>query len=327
MSKDNILEWSTAASNTDVGGVNIAENCPPSGINNAIREAMEQLAAGITRHVTKTTGTYTALKADHNQFWRATGAVEVDLTAAATLTSGWCIWLKANGGAITIDPDGSEEINGSATSLVIADGNSAFVLCTGTAFQAITFVGADTVGISNVVEDTTPQLGGALDAQGHDINNGGVIFLTEQAAAEADVAGKGQFWVETATPNLPKFTDDAGTDFTLATATSVAAALAAHAGVAKAWAYVTVSAGTPTLQAGSLNITSITDTGTGELTITIATDFASANWSSLVTIEDGDPAYGHTESKAAGSVLVTARDDGGLVADPSAYNFAGFGAQ
>jgi hypothetical protein len=38
------------------------------------------------------------------------------------------------------------------------------------------------------------------------------VFLTEQAAAEADVAGKGQFWVKTATPNLPQFTDDAGTD-------------------------------------------------------------------------------------------------------------------
>lgn len=67
-------------------------------------------------------------------------------------------------------------------------------------------------GLANVVEDTTPQLGGALDAQGYDINNGGVIFLTEQADAEADVAGKGQLWVNTATPNELYFTDDAGTD-------------------------------------------------------------------------------------------------------------------
>jgi len=66
--------------------------------------------------------------------------------------------------------------------------------------------------LSNVVEDTTPQLGGALDGQGNDLNNMGVLFLTEQAAAEVDVAGKGQFWVQTATPNLPMFTDDAGTD-------------------------------------------------------------------------------------------------------------------
>jgi len=44
MSRDKISEWSaTAASNTDVGGVNINEGCPPSTINNAIRELMAQV--------------------------------------------------------------------------------------------------------------------------------------------------------------------------------------------------------------------------------------------------------------------------------------------
>jgi hypothetical protein len=72
-------------------------------------------------------------------------------------------------------------------------------------------------GISNVVEDVTPQLGAALDGQGFDLNNLGVAFFTEQAAAEVDVAGKGQLWVKTATPNELWFTDDAGTDFQLGT--------------------------------------------------------------------------------------------------------------
>ena len=62
----------------------------------------------------------------------------------------------------------------------------------------------------------TPTLGGHVDLGGFDLNNGGVMFLTEQAAADADVAGKGQFWVKTATPNQAWFTDDAGTDFQLA---------------------------------------------------------------------------------------------------------------
>ena len=44
MSRDKISEWSaTASSNTDVGGVNINEGCPPSTINNAIRELMAQV--------------------------------------------------------------------------------------------------------------------------------------------------------------------------------------------------------------------------------------------------------------------------------------------
>lgn len=59
-------------------------------------------------------------------------------------------------------------------------------------------------------------LTGAVDLGGFDLNNGGVVFLTEQAAAEADVAGKGQFWVKTQTPNVPMFTDDAGNDVQLA---------------------------------------------------------------------------------------------------------------
>ena len=44
MSKDKVSEWSaTASNNTDIGGINIAEGCAPSGINNAIRELMAQV--------------------------------------------------------------------------------------------------------------------------------------------------------------------------------------------------------------------------------------------------------------------------------------------
>ena len=44
MSKDKVSEWSSiAANNTDIAGINIAEGCAPSGINNAIRELMAQV--------------------------------------------------------------------------------------------------------------------------------------------------------------------------------------------------------------------------------------------------------------------------------------------
>jgi hypothetical protein len=44
MPKNKISEYSsTASSNTDIGGINIAEGCPPSNINNAIRELMAQV--------------------------------------------------------------------------------------------------------------------------------------------------------------------------------------------------------------------------------------------------------------------------------------------
>tara|TARA_B110000902_G_C13955353_1_gene455266 strand:+ start:181 stop:633 length:453 start_codon:yes stop_codon:yes gene_type:complete len=44
MAKNKISDWSpTPALNTDVGGIDIAEGCAPSGINNAIREVMAQV--------------------------------------------------------------------------------------------------------------------------------------------------------------------------------------------------------------------------------------------------------------------------------------------
>jgi len=44
MSKEKISQYDVnPAGNTDLGGINIAENCPPSNINNAIRELMSQI--------------------------------------------------------------------------------------------------------------------------------------------------------------------------------------------------------------------------------------------------------------------------------------------
>jgi microcystin-dependent protein len=44
MAKNKVSEWSpTPSNNTDISGINIAEGCAPSGINNAIRELMAQV--------------------------------------------------------------------------------------------------------------------------------------------------------------------------------------------------------------------------------------------------------------------------------------------
>jgi len=53
-----------------------------------------------------------------------------------------------------------------------------------------------------------------------------------------------------------------------------------HPGVAKAWAYITVSGGTPSLDA-SYNISSITDTSAGNVTVTINNDFSSSNYAAI----------------------------------------------
>jgi len=64
MAKTKISEYdSTAANNTDVDGVNLAEGCPPSGINNAIREVMAHLKdwqSGVSGDGLSTSGTITS---------------------------------------------------------------------------------------------------------------------------------------------------------------------------------------------------------------------------------------------------------------------------
>lgn len=55
-----------------------------------------------------------------------------------------------------------------------------------------------------------------LDMDENNIDNIGVLFLKEQAAADGDVAGSGQIWVKSGTPNTLWFTDDGGTDYQLA---------------------------------------------------------------------------------------------------------------
>lgn len=99
-----------------------------------------------------------------------------------------------------------------------------------------------------------------------------------------------------------------------------------HPSAAKCWAYVTVAAGVPTLQA-SHNITSITDTALGQLTITIATDFSSVNWVGLGLTEGASNSYTEADSKTAGSVILVSHDDAGPNEDPEAWNFVGFGDQ
>ena len=71
-------------------------------------------------------------------------------------------------------------------------------------------------GLQNVSEDASPQLGADLDAQGNNLDEVGVINLIEQAEADSNVAGRGQIWVNTASPNQLFFTDDADNDIRLA---------------------------------------------------------------------------------------------------------------
>jgi hypothetical protein len=77
---------------------------------------------------------YTALATDDNSFIRFSAAATLSLTAAATLATGWNCTVIADGGAVTIDPNGAELVNGAATQ-IIPDGFTATIICDGSAFR------------------------------------------------------------------------------------------------------------------------------------------------------------------------------------------------
>lgn len=100
-----------------------------------------------------------------------------------------------------------------------------------------------------------------------------------------------------------------------------------HPSAAKCWGFTT-GAGTPVLNAQSYNMTSITDTATGRLTVTIATDFSSASWVGLATPGCATNANRmiSTVSKAAGSVILETSSAATTLADPgTGWDWAFFG--
>lgn len=165
------------------------------------------------------------------------------------------------------------------------------------------------------------------------------LLATEAISFNYDVTSQG--W--RAKSPLQALTVAAQSDQETATSTTTAVSPGRqqfHPSAAKCVALITVAGGTPTLQTPpSYNITSIADTGVGLVTITIATDFSSANWAAVMgrgylndTAAAGWASYVSTTSaKAAGSIRLIGFDVvGSAIADPPAntsYEIAGFGDQ
>jgi hypothetical protein len=102
----------------------------------------------------------------------------------------------------------------------------------------------------------------------------------------------------------------------------------AHPAHPKAWAFVTVSGGTPTLQT-SYNMTSITDLGVGSIRFTIATDFSSANWAALISTKtsSAEQVANTTQTHNASQVDGINQDGAAIDRDPEEWSFMGLGDQ
>ena len=106
-----------------------------------------------------------------------------------------------------------------------------------------------------------------------------------------------------------------------------------HPSAPKVWGKANVS-GSPTLSV-SYNMTSITDTADGDITCTIATDFSSADWACLATVETTSSSNADrlvqikNSGQTAGTVEFTTvtKNDASDPSDPTAWHWTGLGDQ
>lgn len=209
MAKNSVYEWdATDTNNEDVGGTNIKEGCPAGNTNDGLRKVMAQIKSGVQLRAAYNVkaANYTALGADEGQYFRFSTGATLSLTAAATLGSGWTCYVKADGGNVTIDPNSTETINGSAT-IVVKNGQSAFIICSGTAFYAyhvpeMSSTGGlripDTGGLSLTSTDHPFQIGSTsadnlrMDTnEVQALNNGVAATLNLQARGGLTKVGEG----------------------------------------------------------------------------------------------------------------------------------------
>jgi hypothetical protein len=166
MAKNKISEFSsTPANNTDIAGINIAEGCAPSGINNAIRELMAQLkdqqagtdgdsfTVGGDLVVTGTATGVTPSSGDNTTKFATTAFVQAAFSALYPVGSiyinatnstnpstllGFGTWVAFGAGRVMVGLDAgnvafdtAEETGGSADAIVVSHTHTATITDSG----------------------------------------------------------------------------------------------------------------------------------------------------------------------------------------------------
>jgi hypothetical protein len=245
-------------------------------------------------------------------------------TSFVLTASGEGCRITSDGGNWVVSQHTPPAIKAGSTILTIADrlaaapgsppAQGAMYIATGAATW-----GTTSVANHDVVMHTT---GGAYVKFTPPTDCGWVAYVQDE---DEEYQFQGSAWVQKLNKAATQAQQEAGSS---AFAIVTPAVQHNHPSAAKCWANVTYSAGVPTL-AASYNITSITDTAAGRLTITIATDFSSANWAAIAMATSTYASAVLSTiiiSQAAGSVEIgTFQESVGYADQATNINFVGFG--
>lgn len=128
MAKTALEQWDeTNANNSDIGGTNIAEGCAPSGINNAIREEMAQIAAWLGDDTLASAAT-TDLGSVPGRYVAVTGTTTI--TSFGTIKAGTVKYVKFSG-ALTLTHNSTSLILPGAANIITAAGDIAILASEG----------------------------------------------------------------------------------------------------------------------------------------------------------------------------------------------------
>ncbi|WP_197728972.1 hypothetical protein [Rhizobium ruizarguesonis] len=289
-------------------GVQTAVNAANAAAASAVAAAASAASVIPLTYVTKT-GNYTAVAGDRNAWHRYTAVATVALTAAATLGISWTYKVTADGADVTIDPNGVEQINGTTT-LVVPNGYSTTIVCSGTAFYSdglisnTSLAAAFTQPFVNVASAATADIGAAT-SQNVTITGTTTItsFGTVAAGTVRNVVFSGAL---TLTHNATSLIlPNAGANILTAAGDSLRAISLGSGNWrvtqyqksdptdVKAWVNFN-GTGVVAIRA-SKNVSSITDNGTGDYTVNFTTALADANYAALITanafpLDDGGAA-------------------------------------
>lgn len=157
MPKNKVSEWSgNPADNLDVGGIDIAENCAPSNINNAIREVMAQvkdMQAGVDGDNFAVAGNL-SVTGTSTLTGNVTASGTLAVTGLTTATGGVNGDIFASNGTSKILENGTDGTNatftgsvtGTATTATNIAGGAAGRIPYNTAAGATAFIAAGTAG-------------------------------------------------------------------------------------------------------------------------------------------------------------------------------------